>query len=1858
MKKRLWLPAGLTIIAIVIGIVIWQTLPPKPLSGRTFYPALVNPGYQRYIQAFTSGVIPVRSQIRLVFSDEFIDSVRFSRLAEKKAFTFRPAVSGTLIRINNRTLAFQPDLPLTPGQDYLVRFDLKSLIKVPDSLAVFEFGIRGMDQDLEIDIVNHRAVSPADLSREVIFGQLLTADEANNESVEKILLAEQGGDHLPVTWTHDSQGRLHQFRIDSVRRGKRESIVEIGWSGEPINCSRTGEITVAIPPLDEFLVTGVRSVDEPESGITIAFSDPLDSKRNLAGLIRVGNSLDIRYRIDQNVLHLYPDEISGDSIRITLDGSIRNLNGKTLGAEWSEMVRAIQCAPQIRIPGNGVIIPDAEGLILPFEAVNLNAVDITVVRIFEKNILQFLQTNEMSDDNQLVQVGQVVMKKTIPLTGVVNYGIWNRYAIDLASLIRREPGAIYNIRLSMRQSYSTLSCQDSVSLNTEKDFPMTVLYDPDSLNNQNWSYYSSYQEYDWEGYDWRERNNPCKPTYYMNKSVYRNVFASDLGMIAKIGTNGLGQLFVTDLMTARPVPGATVTLFNYQQQQIGETVTDGSGLAVFNLLQKPAFAMAVQDNQTGYLKLFDGGSLSLSMFDVGGDVVQKGLKGFLFGERGVWRPGDTLFLTFILDDPDKTLPVNHPVSLSLFNPQGQLMSSMVQTSSTGNFFPFPIPTHPGDPTGNWLAKVKVGGVVFTKSLKIETVKPNRLKILLDIPDNRLRIGKMPRLELKANWLTGPVAANLKATVNLTLNRSSTSFDDYPGYSFDYPFSTFSPETSLQFSGHLDANGQASFVPDIHLTHSAPGMLKASFETMVFEEGGDFSVDRFTVPYSPFHSYAGLSVPSPGKGAYTLYTGRDYTFSLINVGENGKLLPTGQLQVDIFKLDWRWWWDDSEPDYEASFIANQSYKPVFTKSVTVSGGKASFTFSADREEWGRYLVRVTDRASGHMTGKIVYMDWEGYFRMPGGEKQAASMLIFTSDKPVYRVGEKIKLSFPSSEGGKALITLENGTQVVKSFWAETKQGNTDVTVEATKEMLPNIYAFVTLIQPYAQTSNDLPVRLYGVIPIRIEDPATHLKPQIQAPEVMVPGETATIEVRETSGRPMTYTLAIVDEGLLDLTRFKTPDPWSSFYAREALGVKSWDMFDLVLGATSGEIQRMLSIGGDEEALDRGSLKANRFVPMVRFLGVFSLKKGKTGVHQVFMPEYIGSVRIMAVAGDGEAYGDAERTAFVRKPLMVQGTLPRVLGPGETVQLPVTVFAMEKSIENVTVSVTPSSIFSVEGQSSRQITFSSPGEQVVYFTLHVADETGVGEIIIKAEGAGKASQESLSIEIRNPNTLQTSVISKAISPGASWSEAFRAVGMTGTNSGSLELSVLPPLNLEKRLGYLIRYPYGCLEQVVSAAFPQLYLEKLVNLAPQRKAGIEADLKETITRMNRFQVSGGGFALWPGGIYPNSWVTSYAGHFLLEAARKGYAVSSPVIASWKSYQHKKAVSWDINRSESDDDLSQAYRLFTLALAGEPEMSAMNKLREWSGLSDMGRWMLSAAYQQAGKNEPAMELISRASDDANRIVSSATSFGSSLRDQSLIAYVLCRMNMVTRATPLIREIAQALSGDAWYSTQTTAFALMAITAYAGGARDQTGIRATCTFKGDKPIEVSSDQQMEIVPVSALDKTVSGSVDIRNQGESVLYAQLILSGIPAAGEDQSAAHDLELSVKWLSTNGNPVQITQLKQGTTFLAEVTVRNPGLRGTYADLALNQVFPSGWEIINARMSAMAQAAATASDFTYQDVRDDRVYTFFSLNPGESKRFVIMLNASYAGRFYLPATSCEDMYDHTIYARSSGEWIEVTR
>ncbi len=1824
--------------------------------------------FKDYIIQTTSGIVSSRSNIVVKFNKKITKQELNSELTET-VLDISPETKGMVVVKDNYSIVFIPETKLNPDTEYTINVHLNNLFEgIPKELKKYQFQFKTITPNFNLDTKNIQSYSK---EWQYLEGYLHSADALSLEECQSILTATQEGKDLSIKW-QEINSKSYDFIIDSISRKENDSEVQIKWNGKPLDIDNTGKKNITIPGKNNFSIVGVSVIQNPEQYLAINFSDPLKKRQNFNGLVSISGVENIKCTVDGNVLKAYPSSRVVGTHSIEVFSGIKSTDGIRLKKAYKEQVAFAQKKPAIRLLNQGSILPNSSELNFNFEAVNLKSATVRVIKIYEDNVLQFLQNNELNSRDRygIRQVGRRVAKKKINLLdeGEQNSGEWKAYAVDLSELIHAEPGAIYRVEMSFDMSDSVYNCEESEIKDSseddeyeyyddeyyEEDFDTYTQQSPEDEEEREEMYWDnllySYKNYP---YNWRQRDNPCHPAYYnQDRIVTQNILASNLGVIAKKGENKKYNFAVTNILNTNPISGAKISLYNFQQQEIATLTTSSEGLAEYKADKNAYFAIVSNGPNKTYIKLDDGNSLSLSKFNVSGKKLKKGLKGYLYGERGVWRPGDTLHLTFVLNDKSNPIPTGHPIKFELRDARGKLVNKQLSQHGEARFHKFIIPTDSDAPTGNWSAKVSVGGAKFTKTLKVATVKPNRLKIKIDFGESDfIKVKEGVNGDLEVKWLHGAPAKDLKAEVQMKLYSSTTSFEQYPNYLFQDPTREFDSEEISIFDSKVNSEGKAHIYKQFPNISSAPGMLKASFYTRAFENGGDFSMDVFSKKVSPYISYVGLQKPeSRAYGSY--FTDEDTTFDLVTVSDEGNPIKRNGLQLRVYKIDWRWWWSSSY-DNLASYVSSEYHEQVYDKTINTDvHGKASFTLNIPENKGGRYLIRIYDPKSGHATGTTTYF-YRNWWRSPEGTNgQSANMLLFATDKDNYNVGETAQITFPSGANGRALISIENGSEVVAQHWVKTNKGETKVSIPITADMSPNVFINISLLQPHADTANDLPLRLYGIIPIMVEDPDSRITPVLDLPDVLKPETEYKVNVSEKTGKAMTYTLAVVDEGLLDLTRFKTPNIWDDFNKKQALGVTTWDIFDQVIGAYGGSIDQVFSIGGDEEAAAKKGKKANRFKPVVTYLGPFRLEKGQTSTHRIKMPNYIGSVRVMLVAGDNasNAYGSVDKTVPVRKPLMVLATLPRKLSPGEKLQLPVTVFAMEDKVKEVAVSLKLSKGIQIIGSKTQQLSFAKPDEKMLYFELDVSQAKGINTVEVIAQGNGETSTYKVEIDVVNPNPITSQVNDLELRPNAIQEIDFETFGVTGSNMASIEFSTIPAMDFSKRMQYLIQYPHGCVEQTTSSVFPQLFMPDVFDLTAQRKQEIDQNIKDGIKRLGLFQTNDGGMSYWIGERESNDWGTSYSGHFMIEAEKKGYKLPLTFMTNWLRYQKQQARSWRPTYKRYNTDLAQAYRLYTLALSGHADLASMNRLREFKAISNDAKWRLAAAYALAGHKKAATDIITTANIDFQPHKYDYYSYGDVNRNRAMALETMLLIDD-SSYIELAKSIAKKLSSKEWMSTQTTAYSLLSMAKIVekGGGKN---INISYDLHG---VTNKINTNKPVAQRGLNSKDGSNSIRITNNENNTVFVRILNSGKLPLGTEIPVQRNLTAQVEYLNTDGTSININRLTQGTDFIAKVSIRNTS-RNYVENIALTELFPSGWEILNTSFTDMEGGSNKQADFT--DIRDDRVNFYFNLGSHNSKTFTVQLNAAYLGKYYKFGVQAEAMYDDDYMVRSKGNWIEVVK
>lgn len=1831
-------------VACAVVVVFFVTLALK--SSKPKINAL-DPEFAQYVSAYTNGVINKNGTVKVVLNSDLAAKIDKGAKADN-LLNFYPGVSGTSRFVDERTIEFTPKNGFRNSQDYIAEFNLGNIVKTDDKrLKKFVFGFSVIKQDLKVIIESQMTTDKKTLKFQRIAGAVRTADYENVENIKRSVSAKYNGKDIPVNFREtEDLSRNFNFTIDSIERFDGTSELVIHYDGIKIGSKSKGDKFIEIPSIKDFKVSKLEVVNGQSQCLKIFFSDPLKESQNLDGLFTFidhgyGSGGDYKLQIEDNCVNVFPSVKKRGELKVTIAEGVQNALGVKLSGDKTYTVDFEPLKPQVRTVKTGLVLPESnDGLVYPFEAVNLTAVDVTIIKVLENNILSYIRDySDYYNGSNLERTGIPVFRKTVHIAQEDDEKVreWNRYYLELSKLINSEPGTIYDVKIAFRKSHAVFDCDTcggGDDCSDEQDVDIKDFDDYVRNYDVDYDYYMS------AGYNWKNENNPCYKMYYQrDKFIEQCILASNLGMIAKKGTDNSLTVFATDLRTAKPVSGATVELYGYQQQLLANRTTDGDGKAEFQDQKKAYFAVVRNGKEANYLKLEDGNSLSLSKFDVSGAEVTDGLRGYLYGERGVWRPGDSIHLSFILrEESEKPLPDGYPITLEVRNPLSQQIVKETVTKNPTNFYVFNFKTADDAVTGYYRATVSCGNATFSKQLRVENIKPNRLKISAEF-NKKVLTPKGNLLTIRSSWLHGATAAGLKYHVSRSLSPATLKFDKFPDYTFSNVRSNDYDGYMQQIAeGVLNENGATTVSDNFTKPNygSYPNKLRANYEIKIFEKGGAFSIDGFSTEVYPYDYYFGLKFPeTEGR---CLEVDKTQTVDLVAVNSDGELdSRPHKIAVRLFKLQWQYWYDSD------NYISDYNSQVLCGDTLNISG-RAKFSFLVKYPDWGRYMIEVKDMQTGITSSEIFYMDWPDSFGRSPMLSQGSTVVELTSDKTVYNIDETVKINIPAPEEGRALISIETASKVIKSQWLPVQPGNTEFSFKTDEKMVPGVYVFVTLLQPHGQTVNDLPIRMYGVLPVNVEDPKTKLHPEISMPDKIEAESDVQITVSEKESKTMTYTIALVDDGILDLTHFKTPDAWKTFYSRPSLKIRTFDMYDNVIGAFGGKIERIFSVGGDDEYGSSSASKANNFETVVKFLGPFTYS-GKKRTHTIKMPKYIGSVRAMVVAGNGKAFGSAEKTSTVTKPLMLFATTPRLLSTSEKFSLPLTVFTGEDNIRDVEVKIKATGGFKAVGETTKQLSFNGKGEQNPTFELETSDTPGIGQVEITATSGSHKSEYTLRVEIREPNAMSKQSITKLIEKGQTVEIEFDAIGRQNTNSGKINVGGILPLNLDYHLAEIINYPYESLNRVVSQGFALLYASKMTDMPQGRKDTIESIIKKSIEQVYAYQTASGGMTYWKNYAYTDIYMTSYAGHFMYEAQKAGYSIKKDFTDKWKKYQKQKAEAW------TPDDYSsyynQAYRLYTLALCNEAMTGQMNRLKQQKNLTDEAAVYLAAAYGVSGKAETGKNILKTIIRKSN-----------SGRPAKLLA--LCDLNDKETAFEVAKNLSDELNSEYYWSPlYYEAMSVFALGRYFDKYKPASEINCSYTFNSQPQQSVKSDK-LYVSQDLKFEATGHQVLKFTNNSSGQMFVEVLNQGIPEVGAEKAESSVLTAQVSFVDDNGKAVSPETLSQGTEFYSVVTIKNPS--GEYIDnLVITQMFASGWEIDETVLGSDDDDddyyyRERSYNILYTDTRDDRKYTYFGLSSKGEITFRTRLVAAYKGEFYLPGVVCEKLDDNKIFVKTKGRKVRV--
>lgn len=1529
------------------------------------------------------------------------------------------------------------------------------------------------------------------------------------------------------------------------------------------------------------------SAEEKDQIATLKFAKELAENQAFQDFIQISPELNFRAWSVGKELKISANFEPGEKYQVKIAKGLKSNQGLINKGEEANITLQKDLDPSLVFANDGVFLPSGAEYQVYIKSRNVKKIHLKVSQIFSNNISEYLRYKNLvgkKDDSTqeafyssdgFNYVAKKVIDKKIELKNQKN--TWISSALDLSDL--KGKSGIFSVSLSV---------------------------DANDLDYKGENVYR-----------------------IINKaSVSKNLIFSNIALSAQ-NLNKQLVVHARDFSKNEALENVKIELVSKQNQILQSQNTDSNGDAKFQIQEDDEilYILASKENQISVLRFSN--PLSTDGYDVEGDQNHEMIKAFIYTDRGVYRAGDSVHLSVVARE--NTNPLKHPINFTLINPKNQKIIENQILKSQNDIYYTQINLDKNAINGLYRANFNIAGVEFSKDILVQSVVPNRIKVELNADENRSLDDGSLNYELSSKYLFGALASNLKYQSVVYFSPKNYHNSKYKDYIFTNP-SSLIISASADDKGNLDEKGRVQSSVEIpeNILNSQGYNFNARIVSEVFEKGGRSVKAVKDVNLNRYDYFVGM------KALANSYVseGETIDFYAIVSDLKEKLVSGKTLEYRIYQNDYYWWWDyDSYDEFLRSIKQDTNTKLIEKGELTSSSEPMKFSFNTSNY-YGQMFIELIDKESEVSTGQSFYVSSWG----EPSYADVVSSLKIKSDKNKYKIGQSAKIEFESVAGAKALITLSSNSKIIDRFVMDTQDESTSIELAMKKEYAPNIYVSVSLFQDYNKIDNDRALRLFGVIPLYVEDENTKLDLELKTPDKILPNSDFEIEIQNKDKRAFNYTVAIVDEGLLDLTDFKTPDIWKGFYAKTGFTLKTYDTYSQIIPKFTGGDSVLGGLRVDKNRDD----SAQRFKPVALFNT--PARSDETGFAKLKfkMPSYMGSVRVMVVANENDAYGSVSKDIQVSAPLVMLETLPRTLKIGDNFILLTQIFKTENRIKNATLSVRSKNSLIKISPDTQTIDFKSATNLEVMMDANVSDNR-IGKELLEFELKSEdyTYKNEIEIDIKPINAYTYENNTSLIKAGES-KEFIIKDYILGTTNATLKLSPTPILDMDKRIKYLLNYPYGCIEQTTSAVLPQLFLDKFSTEFDKQKA--INNINAAIERYSNFQTADGGFAYWQGGDESNAWGSNYAGMFLILAKQNGYFVPDSMYERWLKYE-QNFVQKSVYRDYMMD--IKANSLYLLAMAKKPNISEMNLLYDnLNTLSTEAKWQLAAAYKLAGVEDTAKQIASKISIEPDSKYSFYT-YGSLVRDEAIIANAYKQI-YGTNNEELLQKISDTLLSKDYLSTQSTGYALYAL-AMGANLENMNENFMDATLKIDDQAYTINQNQMQIFSFNDEKAIVSANKDI--------FVSFGVEGVKAS-ENPAFSNKISLDRAFYDEKGNKISPSEIGSGQTFYMRISVSLNEGANYVSNIALTQILPSGWEVSNTLLDDNTPSFIKNSNYDFIDVRDDKIMWFFGLNKNRTHHFYIKLNAITPGSYTLSGAYAEAMYDDTYRALSESEKVVVKR
>lgn len=1551
-------------------------------------------------------------------------------------------------------------------------------------------------------------------------------------------------------------------------------------------------------------IVDIQAISSEKSHIQVHFSQPLADNKDIKDFISLSPNLKTTAIIQGNILQIYAPFNITQNYTLKVKEGIAAVDKSLLKDSKEEQIVFNQIAPSIVFSQQGVFLPSQAEKKIAFKSINVKKVKLKISKIYPNNITAYLHKQNL--------IGSTKYSTRTDYDDYYDdYGESSGIYADferLGDVVFEQDFALNmqkNQWIQTQLDFSALKANEGI-------FILELSFDKDGVD-----------------YDFPKDTSSWRQEQFFNQfgKIQKHLIFSNIALLAQQIDNKL-EVLALDIASNKPLPQVQINAINQKNQIVAKSTSNAQGLSIFENANTIMYLNATQGKNTTILRF--NSPLSLEGFDTQGLESTSNVNAYIYTDRGVYRPGEVAHINIIARSNNAS--ITHPISISITSPQGKVvLEDFMLKEQLFGLYHYDFKSEKSAPTGIWRVKLKIGNAEFWHNLSIESVVPDRIRAEILSPDT-LSLQTLQKndktlfYDINSSYLFGAPAADLKFESDLYVQGVNFSAKAYPNYTFTHP-------SSLQYSfndgqeGILDAKGFSSQSFSLKNLEDMNKNLRAFIHTKIFENGGRYVSARKMIDIALYDSFVGIKTPS----AYVSANNEIALPVIVLSHDTQKPLSNRQLTYRIYQNSYSWWWDyDSYNEFLRSFKQDKNTKLIKQGKLTSALEPTLLRFTPHQN--GELFIEVEDESNHQKSAVILYASESG----EPTDAPKLTQLQVKSDKQNYLSNEKAKISFESAKDSKALISIVRGNTILQKFWLDTQEGQTSFELPLKESFSPNVYVAITLLQNYATLDNDRSQRLYGVLPIMVENAESKLSLDIQAPDSIRPNTEFKVKLSNAQKQKSAYTLAIVDEGLLNLTDFVSPNPWAYFYQKMAFMLSVFDNYDLIISRDIGTMHQILKVGGDEfvGASHRKDLnQAQRFKPVVFYSKPVMSDESGNAEFSYIMPAYMGSVRIMAVGVNEKAYGSKSQNMKIIAPVVMLPTLPRSLKIGDSFELAIEVLPIQENVGKTTLKLKSGDKIKLE-KNNITLEFKDKKSQIVKINAKVSEES-IGQDFIEislANGDFKMSDVT-HIDIL-PNNPYTTISQKhTLSSKQKLSLENPKNYIKDSESSYILVSQKPIMSIDHRLSWLIRYPYGCIEQTTSSVMPQLFLGVLSEADFTDKPSIVKNINAGIARISTFQTSDGGFAYWQGESKSDSWGSAYAGHFLLLAKNQGYYVPESVLKKW--------INYAIYNAQANGSV---YLLYLLSLAGEPQIGLLNNVYEHhlSKLEISDKWLLAAAYKLAGMEEIAHKITKDLPTKAKQRDSSYYdfSYGSTLRDDAMILNAYGDIYK-TPHKELLSYILGQLESDKWYSTQTLGYSLLAI---ANTIPKEQKEAKNFSFKFDGKSYESAD---------SIKLPFNGKkAEFVSQSDFPLYVNHIWDGILEETDIKASADKIAIDREFLDTNGKPIDVSTLASGQSFYLMLSLKNADNNTPVSvrNVAITQNLPSGWEIENTRLNDDNLPDFVRDDhITYTDIGDDKIMWFLDFN-SQSRKMFVKINTITPGNYLLPPATAEAMYDNSFRANTT--------